>query len=777
MQLITDRGYYTWTPTISGQSIPVHFEDEEQSQVSSEQPQVSSSHLSSTSSGEDQSEISEQTRPQRTKSRPAWMREYEVTGIDQFDDPITHFALLSDCDPVIFKNAVQDPKWQQAMDEEIHAIEKNNTWELTNIPKGHKSIDVKWVYKTKLNAQSKIEKYKARLIAKGYKQHLGIDYNEVFAPVARHDTIRLVIALAAPNSWPIFQLDVKSTFLYEDLQEEVYVDQPPGYVCQGNETKVYKLRKALYGLKQAPRACAMFDAFKSSMMKEFAMTDLGMLHYFLGIETFWPSFSCNNATQLVQQCNSVGTPIDLGLKLTKDPEGKKIDNILYKQMVGSLMYLTITRPDIMHGVSLISRYMEHPTELYLLAAKRIFRYLKGTTDFGILYKKGEQSGLIGFTDSDYASDSNDRKSTSGYIFTMGSGVISWLSRKQPIVTLSTTEAEFVAVASCACQAIWLRRLLETLQHPHNGSTPIYCGNSSTIKLSKNPVLHGRSKHIDVRYHFLRDLVKDETLDLKHCRSADQLGLNHKMARTEPRKRKRREEKYDTEDIEQFMVEEIDGVMGKEEIENAPDEEKETENVDELAGIPIQPYDHEAQTGAIFILENASLEVVKLGKEVITKNSADYRPDIAHQHEQGCFSSGELVGFSLKIVQRPLNKAGRLRALYVKTENGVLFEIKPYVRIPRTYKRFSGIMSLLLQKLSITAVGESEKLLRVIKNPVTQYLPLNSRKIGFSYISEKLVDIRDYVAAVSDDVNFVFVVGAMAHGKIDIKDYADDFIST
>ncbi|CAL5351786.1 unnamed protein product [Camellia sinensis] len=734
-------------------SIPVHFEDEEQSQVSSEQPQVSSSHLSSTSSGEDQSEISEQTRPQRTKSRPAWMREYEVTGIDQFGDPITHFALLSDCDPVIFNNAVQDPKWQQAMDEEIHAIEKNNTWELTNIPKGHKSIDVKWVYKTKLNAQSKIEKYKARLIAKGYKQHLGIDYNEVFAPLARHDTIRLVIALAALNSWPIFQLDVKSTFLYGDLQEEVYVDQPPGYVCQGNETKVYKLRKALYGLKQAPRAC-------ENMLK-----------------TFWPSFSCNNATQLVQQCNSVGTPIDLGLKLTKDPEGKKIDNILYKQMVGSLMYLTITRPDIMHGVSLISRYMEHPTELYLLAAKRIFRYLKGTTDFGILYKKGEQSGLIGFTDSDYAGDSNDRKSTSGYIFTMGSGVISWLSRKQPIVTLSTTEAEFVAVASCACQAIWLRRLLETLQHPHDGSTPIYCGNSSTIKLSKNPVLHGRSKHIDVRYHFLRDLVKDETLDLKHCRKS--------------RKRKRREEKYDTEDIEQFMVEEIDGVMGKEEIENAPDEEKETENVDELAGIPIQPYDHEAQTGAIFILENASLEVVKLGKfyqllnsdhdkflRSNNKNSADYRPDIAHQDEQGCFSSGELVGFGLKIVQRysPLNKAGRLRALYVKTENGVLFEIKPYVRIPRTYKRFSGIMSLLLQKLSITAVGESEKLLCVIKNPVTQYLPLNSRKIGFSYISEKLVDIRDYVAAVSDDVNFVFVVGAMAHGKIDIKDYADEFIS-
>ena len=331
------------------------------------------------------------------------------------------------------------------------------------------------MYKTKLNAQSKIEKYKARLAAKGHKQQPGIDYNEAFAPVARHDTIRLVIALAAQKSWPIFQLDVKSAFLHGDLQEEVYVDQPPGYVCQGNETKVYKLRKALYGLKQAPRAwyshieayflksgfqkcpyeptifkksesegkllivclyvddliytgndSAMFDAFKSSMMKEFAMTDLGMLHYFLGIEVIQSSdvifLSQGKYAQDIlakvqlQHCNSVGTPIDLGLKLTKDPEGKKIDNILYKQMVGSLMYLTTTRHDIMHGVCLISRYIEYPTELHLLAAKRIFRYLKGTTDFGILYKKGEQSGLIGFTDSDYAGDSNDRKNTSGYIF-------------------------------------------------------------------------------------------------------------------------------------------------------------------------------------------------------------------------------------------------------------------------------------------------------------------------------------------------------------------------
>ncbi|KAL3720851.1 hypothetical protein ACJRO7_005629 [Eucalyptus globulus] len=187
------------------------------------------------------------------------------------------------------------------------------------------------------------------------------------------------------------------------------------------------------------------------------------------------------------------------------------------------MYLTGTRPDIMHAVSLISRYMEHPTELHLQAAKRIFRYLQGTKNFGLFYKKGEKSDLFGFTDSDYAGDVDDRRSTSGYVFMLGSGAVSWSSKKQSIVTLSTTEAEFVAATSCACQAIWLRKILEELQFKQQKATIIYCDNSSAIKLSKNPVLHGRSKHIDVKYHFLRDLTKDEVVELVFCRSEDQVA--------------------------------------------------------------------------------------------------------------------------------------------------------------------------------------------------------------------------------------------------------------
>ncbi|CAL5368349.1 unnamed protein product [Camellia sinensis] len=277
----------------------------------------------------------------------------------------------------------------------------------------------------------------------------------------------------------------------------------------------------------------MFDDFKQSMMIEFEMSDLGLMHYFLGIEVAQSSAGIFisqkkyvremlDKFQMVN-CNSVTTPVEHGLKLIKDHKGRKVDSTLYKQIVGSLMYLTTTRPNIMHAVSLISRYMENPTQLHLLPAKRIFRYLVGTINFGILYRKEGNFGLLGFTDSDYAGDPDDRRSTSGYVFMMGSGAVSWSSKKQQIVTLSTTEAEFVAAASCACQAIWLRRLLEELHYHQQGPTPVYCDSSSAIKLSKNPVLHGRSKHIDVRYHFLRDLTKDETIDLIYCRSEDQVA--------------------------------------------------------------------------------------------------------------------------------------------------------------------------------------------------------------------------------------------------------------
>ncbi|KNA06836.1 hypothetical protein SOVF_177370 [Spinacia oleracea] len=229
-----------------------------------------------------------------------------------------------------------------------------------------------------------------------------------------------------------------------------------------------------------------------------------------------------------------------------------------------------------------------------------------------------------------------------------------------------------------------------------------------------------------------------------------------------KKRKKREENYDKEEEVEMVNEDIPAV----------DEVDE----DDMPGIPITVSDKKSSSGAVFILERASLEVAKVGKayQILNsedhanflkkhnKNPAEYRPDIVHQA-------------LLMILDSPLNKAGRIRSVYVKTEKGVLFEVKPHVRIPRTYKRFAGIMLQLLQKLSISAAGKRDKLFRVIKNPVTQYLPLNSRKIGFSFSSEKLVNIQKYVDDVKEEENFVFVVGAMAHGKVD-DEYVEDYIS-
>ena len=392
----------------------------------------------------------------------------------------------------------------------------------------------------------------------------------------------MIINLAAQKDWKIFRLDIKSAFLHGELSGDVYVEQPRGYEKKGSEHLMYKLHKALYGLKHAPRAwfsrieahfssegfqkCdseqtlftkrnkeekiiivsvyiddliftsddeVMMSEFKSSMLREFDMSNLGRMRFFLGIEVLQKSdgiYICQRKYALevlnifgMLESNSVSSPIVLGFKASKDGDGVTVDETYYKQLVGSLMYLTATRPDMMFVICLISRYMEKQTELHLQAAKRALRYLKGTVNYEIHYKKGEDSALLAFTDSDYAADIKDRKSTSGYVFLMSSGAVSWCSKKQPIVTLSTTEAEFVAAAVCACQAIWMKRILKELGHSDGGCIFVMCDNSSTIKLSKNPVMHGRSKHIDVRFHFLRNLTKDGTIELIHCGSQDQVA--------------------------------------------------------------------------------------------------------------------------------------------------------------------------------------------------------------------------------------------------------------
>ena len=277
----------------------------------------------------------------------------------------------------------------------------------------------------------------------------------------------------------------------------------------------------------------MFEEFKKVMAREFEMTDLSLMCFYLGIEVkqmedgIFISQECYAKDILkkfkMDDCKPVSTPVECGIKLSRHENGEKVDPTFFKSLVGSLRYLTCTRPDILFGVGLVSRYMEAPTFSHLKAAKRILRYIKGTLEHGLLYSFSNDFKLLGYCDSDWAGDVDERKSTSGFVFFMGNAAFTWSSKKQPIVTLSTCEAEYVAMSNCVCQAIWLRSLLKELHVSENDPTEIFVDNKSAIALAKNPVFHDRSKHIDTKFHFIRECVAKKEVVLKFVKSQDQVA--------------------------------------------------------------------------------------------------------------------------------------------------------------------------------------------------------------------------------------------------------------
>ncbi|XP_023755973.2 uncharacterized mitochondrial protein AtMg00810-like [Lactuca sativa] len=364
------------------------------------------------------------------------------------------------------------------------------------------------------------------------------------------------------NGWGVHHLDVKSTFLNRKLEEEVYVTQLEGFGKKGEGNKVYKSSKALYELKQAPRAwnscldaylkslgfkrcpqeysvytrmkngntliigvyvddvlvtgSSIGDAkqFKKEMKAKFKMSDLGLLTYYLGIKVNQhknfislkqEAYARNLlAKTRILECNPTKSPMELKTQLTKERDGELVNPTEYKSIVGGLRYLTHTHPDLAFAVGVVSRFMERPTMVHLQVVKRILRYIKGTLDHGLVYTKGEKKmNIAGYSDTDHAKDLDDRRSTGGMVFYVNGNLVSWSSQKQRCVALSSCEAEFMATTMTACQGIWLRRLLSSITCQNIPPVTMYVDNKSALELMKNPVFHGRSKHIDIRFHFIR----------------------------------------------------------------------------------------------------------------------------------------------------------------------------------------------------------------------------------------------------------------------------------
>ena len=530
---------------------------------------------------DDNSAISEGTR--RSQQTPVRLR--SLADIYDETEPVSYLGvcMMGVEEPTSFDEADREEKWRLAMKEEIESINSNDTWSLVEGVKGKKVIGLKWVYKLKKDSEGKIVKHKARLVAKGYVQQQGIDFEEVFAPVARIETIRLIVALAVQGGWLLHHMDVKSAFLNGELLEEVYVTQPPGFVERGSEHKVLRLHKALYGLKQAPRAwnskldstlkslgfqrsklehavykkkqgniCILVGVyvddliitgtseseiakFKLQMKERFRMSDLGLLSYYLGIEVK----QMKDGVTLCQEgfahkvlkecgmsdCNPTKTPMEARLKLSKDSVSLPVDQNKFRSIVGSLRYLLHTRPDLAYSVGIVSRFMESPKVEHMAAVKQILRYLKGSTSLGCLYKKAslKDVNFVGFSDSDLAGDVNDRKSTTGVIFFLGDNPISWFSRKQQVVALSSCEAEYIAAAAAACQGVWLETLRADLLGHNSLKISLKIDNMSAISLCKNPVFHNRSKHIDTKFHYIRENVENEKIGVEHVGTSDQLA--------------------------------------------------------------------------------------------------------------------------------------------------------------------------------------------------------------------------------------------------------------
>lgn len=503
--------------------------------------------------------------------------------------------------PQDLEQAIRSPEahqWKEAMEVEVHSLKENDTWNLVPFPDERKVVRGRWVYSLKDDGR-----FKARWVAKGFEQQYGIDYNHTYASVVR--AFRVIFALSALYRWEIQQMDAVTAFLNSELpitDQPVYVEQPHGYAV-GNF--VCLLLKALYGLKQSPRAwyqtvqkflakheyrpCTADESIfinkekkvilaiyvddilitgpdkteiekvKTMFKAEYKMKDLGNISRYLGLDV---TQSIDRTRLQISQrsyiqeilgtygfsdCNPTATPMEPGIILQKSQAEINVERQQkYQQAIGSLMYLMVqTRPDIAYAVSTLAQFSSNPNDVHWYAVKRIFRYLKGTLDLGIEYSGNakQASELIGFSDADYAGDRDTRRSTSAFVFMLSGGPITWTSKKQTSVALSTCEAEYMAMSKASTEAMWLRKLLHETDFSTPSSPPqtnldievkpvLYADNQGAIALATSPVFHNKTKHIENQYHYIRERLTEGSIEVNHISTDDMIadGLTKPLPR-------------------------------------------------------------------------------------------------------------------------------------------------------------------------------------------------------------------------------------------------------
>lgn len=478
-------------------------------------------------------------------------------------------------------------KWKTAIAEEYDSLVKNNTWSLTKLPPGRKAIHCKWVFKTKTDHLGNVTRYKARLVAKGCAQKAGIDYSETYSPVVRYSTIRYLMSIAVEFDLDIHQMDVDTAFLQGNLHDVIYMYQPSLYsdgtemVCKLNKP-IYGLKQAsrewnkklgsalkAAGLTQSKiDPCVYFkiqddkmffiavyvddlmifdndkqirDEIKSKLMKQFQMKDLGAAQYCIGLhiirdrENGTISLDQKGYIDIIlerfnmSECNPVYTPMDASMKLTtdmspkNDEEKSEMSSVPYQEAVGSILYLAQgTRPDITFAINNLSRFNNNPGHAHWTAVKHLMRYLKGTSYAKLTFSRKANSDIVCFSDADWASDLDERRSCTGCVFLKNGAAISWISKRQPTIALSSTEAEYMALSTSTQELMWLRQLERDIWGEKK-PTLMCCDNQSAIRLGMNDTYQPRTKHIDVRHHFIREKLTLQQLKIVHVATADMVA--------------------------------------------------------------------------------------------------------------------------------------------------------------------------------------------------------------------------------------------------------------